>query len=338
MGDKLFNNLAAFTDIHFGNKNNSKTHNEDCIDFIKWFVDEAKQRDCDTCIFLGDWHHDRARIGITTLQYSLKGLELLNSAFEKVFIITGNHDLFYKEKRDVHSMILGKHLDNIHLIDEPTTINDVALIPWLVEDEWKKVIKTKCKYMFGHFEIPNFKLNQNIIMPHHGTIDQSQFHIPEYVFSGHFHCRQNSGNIYYIGNPFGHTFADSWDFDRGAMFFSWDGEPEFVNWEDGPKFLTTFTTELLNNTESYPLNKSYIKSIIDVDLSHDELMFVKELLESHYGIRDLKFIPNHDDISEIEYGDNIEFQSIDQLILDQLSSLDLGSYDKNLLIKIYNGI
>ena len=57
---ELFKTAACFTDIHYGLKQNSRLHLEDCHRYIDWFIAEAKARDAETCIFLGDWHHHRA--------------------------------------------------------------------------------------------------------------------------------------------------------------------------------------------------------------------------------------------------------------------------------------
>ena len=53
----FFKKVACFTDIHFGLKGNSRVHNDDCETFIHWFIEQAKAHNCETCIFLGDWHH-----------------------------------------------------------------------------------------------------------------------------------------------------------------------------------------------------------------------------------------------------------------------------------------
>ncbi len=50
----LFKKVACFTDIHFGLKQGSRTHNQDCEDFINWFCDTAKEEGCETAILLGD--------------------------------------------------------------------------------------------------------------------------------------------------------------------------------------------------------------------------------------------------------------------------------------------
>ena len=62
----FFKKVACFTDIHFGMKGNSRVHNDDCEDFIYWFIEQAKANNCETCIFLGDWHHHRASTNVST--------------------------------------------------------------------------------------------------------------------------------------------------------------------------------------------------------------------------------------------------------------------------------
>jgi DNA repair exonuclease SbcCD nuclease subunit len=74
----LFKKAAVFTDIHFGLKSNSLQHNQDCLDFVEWFISKAKEEGCETCLFLGDWNHHRASINMHTLQFGLRALEKLN--------------------------------------------------------------------------------------------------------------------------------------------------------------------------------------------------------------------------------------------------------------------
>ena len=102
----FFKKVACFTDIHFGMKGNSRVHNDDCEAFIHWFIEQAKAHNCETCIFLGDWHHHRASTNVSTMNYTVSNMERLGKAFEKVYVIMGNHDLFYREKREINSMEL----------------------------------------------------------------------------------------------------------------------------------------------------------------------------------------------------------------------------------------
>ena len=183
----LFKRVACFTDIHFGLKSNSSTHNQDCEDFVDWYIAKAKEEGCDVGIFMGDWHHNRNSLNITTMDYSLRALEKLGQAFDKFYFFPGNHDLYYKDKRDIHSVEFGKYIPGVTVVHEPTTIGNVTLCPWLVGDEWKSIGKKGGKYIFGHFELPSFFMNAMVQMPDHGEIALDSFKGYELGFSGHFH-------------------------------------------------------------------------------------------------------------------------------------------------------
>jgi len=169
----LFKKCICFTDIHLGLRANSKLHNEDCLDFINWFIEEGKSRGAETCIFLGDFFHHRNTVNSQTLEYAIKVLSLLNDAFEKTYFLVGNHDLYFRDNRSVTSLKFATLFPKIKLIDNPEIIGDVALVPWLVEDEWKEVEKFNSKYVFGHLEIPGFKMNALVEMPDHGGLNKT---------------------------------------------------------------------------------------------------------------------------------------------------------------------
>ena len=217
----LFKKAAFFTDIHFGLRSNSQTHNQDCEDFVDWFIKTAKKNDCDTGFFLGDWHHNRNSLNIVTMDYSLRALEKLGKAFDQFFFFPGNHDLYYKDKRDIHSVEFGKYIPGITIIHQPMTIGEVTMCPWLVGEEYKTVGRKDARYIFGHFELPSFYMNAMVQMPDHGEIQLDQFKRYELGLSGHFHKRQNKQNMHYIGNAFPHNYADTWDDDRGMMILEW---------------------------------------------------------------------------------------------------------------------
>ena len=100
----FFNKVACFTDIHFGLKGNSRVHNDDCETFIHWFIEQAKAHNCETCIFLGDWHHHRSATNVSTMNYTVSNVERLAKAFKNFYFINGNHDLFYRDKREINSV------------------------------------------------------------------------------------------------------------------------------------------------------------------------------------------------------------------------------------------
>ena len=162
----FFKKAAVFTDIHLGLKSNAKTHNDDCVEFVDWFIATAKEQGCETAIFCGDWNHNRNSINITTMNAGLECLEKIGAAFEKTIFFPGNHDLYYKDRRDMNSVAFGKHVPGIQMITEPIVMDEVAFIPWLVGDEWKKINKIKlARYLTPSSHHPRSKMWERITKP-----------------------------------------------------------------------------------------------------------------------------------------------------------------------------
>ncbi len=334
----MFKKVACFTDIHFGLKSNSLVHNQDCEDFVDWFIAEAKKEGCDTGIFLGDWHHNRNSLNMLTLMSSIRSLEKLGKAFDNFYFFPGNHDLYYKDKRDVHSIEWGIHIPGVTIVRDITTIGDTTLVPWLVGEEWKKMEKLKSRYVFGHFELPLFQMNAMVTMPDHGELQAHHFKNPEYVFSGHFHKRQAKQNIVYIGNAFPHNYADAWDDDRGMMILEHGGNPEYRVWPDAPKFRTVKLSQLIDDSENIIKSKTYLRVGIDIDVSFEEASFIKETYMAQDNVRELTLIPEKKDVEINTDLDVEQFESVDQIVSNQIASIQSDAYDPKVLLAIYNNL
>lgn len=335
----LFKKVACFTDLHVGLKGNSQVHLQDCEDFVDWFIAEAKAAGCETAIFLGDWHHNRNSINLITLDTSIRCLEKLGAAFDQFFWFPGNHDLFYKDKRDIHSSSFGKHIPGVTVVDGVTTLDDVTLVPWLVGEEWKNISKSKSKYMFGHFELPLFYMNAMVQMPDHGELQAAHFQHQDYVFSGHFHKRQSQGKIHYIGNAFPHNFADTWDDDRGMMVLEWGGEPEFINWPECPKFRTLKLSRLIDEQDTIIKSKMYLKVNLDIDISYEEANFLKETFMANKDIREISLIQEKISLdTTTDDTPDASFESVDQIVMEQLVSITSEQFDQKMLLEIYNNL
>lgn len=334
MTTRLFDRVMCMTDMHFGLKYNSAQHNQDVIDYFNWFIAEAKTRNCDTCICLGDWHHHRSNISILTLDYTMRGLRLLNDNFKHTYILVGNHDLFYKERREVHAMVVGQEFPNITIVDNITVTGDVALVPWMVHEEWKTVKDIKAKYMFGHLELPGFYMNAMVKMPETGELSSAHLTAQDYVFSGHFHKRQNNGNIHYIGNPFGHNYSDVGDFDRGAMYLEWGGKPVYLNYDDGPRYNRVPLSQLVESPEVYLTPKMHIQVTVDTEITYEEAAYLKETFMEQYDIREFKLMQSGAN-AEAEDVAVTNIQSVDQIVIEQLNAVESKTLDTNKLIEIY---
>jgi DNA repair exonuclease SbcCD nuclease subunit len=335
----LFKKVAVFTDLHVGLKSNSITHLRDCEEFVDWFIEQAKLEGCETCIFMGDWSHNRNSLNLFTLNTSLGLLEKLGAAFDQFYWFPGNHDLFYKDKRDIHSSAFGRHIPGVTVVEEVTTIGDVTLVPWLVGDEWKDISKVKSKYMFGHFELPLFYMNAMVQMPDHGELQANHFVHQDYVFSGHFHKRQSRGKIHYIGNAFPHNFADTWDDKRGMMTLEWGSEPKYIDWPDCPKYRVIKLSDLIDKQDEIMKSKMHFKVNLDIDISFEEANFIKETFISEHDIREISLIQDKANLDgSTDDNPDTKFESVDQIVTEQLVNIESDSFDKNTLLEIYNNL
>ena len=334
----MFKKAAVFTDIHLGLKSNSRLHLQDCEEFVDWFIEQAKANGCETGIFCGDWHHNRNTINVQTLDSTTRCLEKLGQAFEKFYFFAGNHDLYYKDKRDVYSVEFGKHIPGITYVDEILVEDDVALVPWLVGEEWKKISDIKTKYMFGHFELPSFYMNAMVQMPDHGELKAHHFKHQEYVFSGHFHKRQVQGKIHYLGNAFPHNYADAWDDDRGMMILDRENnaEPVYINWPDCPKYRTVKLSQLIDEQATLIKPNMYLRVNLDLPISYEEASFIKETFINNFGCREISLIPQKQ-LEEISTELDIQqFESVDQIVTGEINAIDSDNFNKKMLMDIYN--
>ena len=335
----LFKKAAVFTDVHFGAKSNSLQHNQDCSNFVDWFISKAKEEGCETCFFLGDWNHHRASINIHTLQFGLRALEKLSKNFDRVFFIPGNHDLYYRDRRDIHSVEWAKHLPNVTIVNDWFSEGDVVIAPWLVGDDYKKLAKMNGKYLFSHLELPHFYMNAMVEMPDVGEINDTHVTDFEQVFSGHFHKRQARKNIWYIGNAFPHNYADASDDQRGMMILEWGNDPVFKAWPKQPVFRVFKLSEVLDNPQGLLLPRSNVRVHLDIDISYEEANFIKEELIPKHQLREMALIPMKLEQHQLDLAPGeIKFESVDQIIMDQISNIESQFYDQKLLLDIYRNL
>jgi hypothetical protein len=340
MIDPLFKKVATLTDVHFGRHGNSFQANQDNLNFIEWFIDEAKTWGAERCIMLGDWHDSRHSLHVSTMNYSLRAMQMLNDAFEVVHWIPGNHDLFYRDKRDVSSIEFAKHLPNIQIVRKPTTVAGVTFLPWLVGDEARKLKSIKSRYMFGHLELGGFLMNAKVEMPETETgITAKEFVNQDYVFSGHFHIRQQKGRVVYTGNIMPFNFSDNWDQDRGMMLLEWGKEPEFRAWPCQPLFRTMRLSELLDKPQALLRPGMTARVAMDIDISYEEAQLIKDTFITDYGLRKLELAPQtKSSVDNQEFSGEVIYQTVDQIVVDGLLSIDSVGLKAEKLVEIYKSL
>lgn len=342
----MFQRALINTDIHFGKKNNDKIFLEDCNEYIDWSIKIGKEKNIDCYIHMGDWHDNRKNLNINTLYYSYKNIEKISKNFPKVIFILGNHDISFRNNRDINSLEFLKNFENVLLIKEITQIEDCLFVPWLFEEEYGELLKYKTNFIFGHFEMSNFKINSNQIIIDEKKINPDMFGFDtKYVFSGHYHIRQikkniNNTEIHYIGNCFPHDFNDNNDKERGLAIFNKDNI-EYINWENCPRYKTMYINDffcnILNDEEIN--KKTTVKIIVDKKYNYDDLYFIKDKLISNGIIRDIIF--QHCDYNQnpfLDFNENLHFDTLENIVKKGINLIESDTIDKNILIQIYESL
>ena len=189
--------------------------------------------------------------------------------------------------------------------------------------------------MFGHLELPHFYMNAMVQMPDHGQLQSTHFTNQEFVFTGHFHKRQTKGNIVYIGNAFPHNYADASDDDRGMMILEWGKTPVYKTWPGQPVYRLYKLSQIIDNPDKLLREKMHCRVTIDLPITFEEANFIKEQFIPQYNLRELMLIPEKVEVESTAVPVDINFESVDTIVMNQLTAIDSESYDKALLLEIY---
>ena len=268
--------VGVITDTHFGVYKGSSVFLESSLRFFRNFlIPELKKRNIDTIFHCGDLFDNRSSLDIKVINEVLKLFREDLKDF-KVYIIVGNHDSVFKNTIEINSVEVLRGYSNVNVISEPSLIENVGLVPWIVDKEnFESFMKTnKPEITLGHFEIFGGKFS--------GAIDKNKEHIsPDFfdettklVLSGHYHTRSEiksaKCSIHYIGNCY--------HLDRGD-----EGEPR------GMCILDTETLKI-DYVDDYAALK-YVK------LTYPQI-YSKEIIEGN-------IINVHVDISKEDYNEKV---------------------------------
>lgn len=271
------NKVAIFSDLHLGIYGNSPDWHDIALKWADWITKDLKNKNITDIFFLGDFFHNRSEISVQTVHVASEVLDKFKD-FNMIMIV-GNHDAFYRNRADVHSLGLLKGHTNITIVDRILEFEafgkSFAFIPWNVDCSHLSV-----DYLFGHFEIQGFNMN-NFKLCDHGLSPVDLVTKNRMVFSGHFHKRHfkkySQGTIHYIGNTFHHDFNDVGN-SRGYHILNIEDQSlEFVENTVSPEFKKVFLSKIKSYKEE-DIQGNVIKFIIDSELDSEKVEKLKTYL------------------------------------------------------------
>jgi DNA repair exonuclease SbcCD nuclease subunit len=268
--------IALINDTHWGSRGDSQIF----LDYFMKFFDDVffpyiKEHNIQTIIHAGDLMDRRKFVNFNILnQVREKFIEKLQDEGIKMHCILGNHDVYYRNTNRVNSVSeLFGDSPAVIIHEEPTVETfgalDIALLPWVNKENYDKSIEfiktAEAPFLIGHLELEGYEVMRGVKFD--GGLDPKLFKRYEQVLSGHFHCRQERDNIYYMGTQYQITFSDLNE-TKGFHILDTDTrEVDFIenpykmfytvtyNDTDGPMDTDGFDCESLKNT--------YVKLLVE---------------------------------------------------------------------------
>ena len=96
----------------------------------------------------------------------------------------------------------------------------------------------------------------------------------------------------------------------------------------------------MENPTQYLDSKTYARVTMDIDISYEEANFIKETFTKDHNVRELSLLPNKEkqDLDIIDEDIELNFDSIDSIVIDQLSNIESEHYNPQTLLEIYRNI
>ena len=207
--------IALINDTHFGARGDSQLFFDHFMKFFEnVFFPYLKENDITTIIHAGDLMDRRKFVNFNVLnQVRNRFVKYIKDNNIEMHCILGNHDVYYRNTNEVNSL---RELFNndIKIYENPTVINvdglDIALLPWVNKENEKESLDfintAPAPILVGHLEIQGYDVIRGV--QYNSGMNPKLFSRYEKVLTGHFHCRQEHGNIYYMGTQYQITFAD----------------------------------------------------------------------------------------------------------------------------------
>jgi hypothetical protein len=123
------------------------------------------------------------------------------------------------------------------------------------------------------------------------------------------------------------------------MTLEWGGEPKYTNWPNCPKYRSVKLSDLIDKKDTIMKSKMHLKVHLDIDISYEEANFIKETFIADYDIREISLIQDKTNLEgTIDDNPDTKFESVDQIVTEQLINIESEQFDKNTLLEIYNNL
>lgn len=333
--------VLLYSDIHIHPHKRSQKRLEDCLAAFEWVCQTAVDRGITEVLFGGDLFHDRQKIEVYTYQRVFEVfLKWMTKGKFNMWLLLGNHDLWYNEDTSVSSVTPLSALPNVRIISKPER-HQIAGCSWdfipfthspLHTLQELKKQPGKPEYALGHIAIDGAILHgtqaADVQVEHDGDmirVSPSIFNEYKHTFLGHYHKEQLvNDKVEYIGSPLELSFGECYQQKHIIVFNGTTGDKEYVVNNFSPKHLVINAED----RDKHDLTGNYVQlKVEDIgatdliklkkemmagnEMASLEIKKQKKVLDEHV-IHDAKAILYKGSEMLARYADQVGFEGLDR--------------------------
>jgi hypothetical protein len=114
--------------------------------------------------------------------------------------------------------------------------------------------------------------------------------------------------------------------------------PEYRSWPGQPTYRTYRLSQIIDNPDKLLREKMHCRVTIDLPITFEEANFIKEQFIPQFNLRELMLIPEKVEVDTATVAVDINFESVDTIVMNQIDAIDSDNYDKKLLMDIYHNL
>lgn len=308
--------FALLSDMHWGINNNSDIKIDIFTNYMDWYIQTLKENDVQDVIFLGDWFDNRSVLSVKTMNVVHLMLKKLLENKIKLYLIVGNHDIYYKDNLAVNSINIFEEIDNVTVISEPTKFYETITGKSIFAFPWNTYSGKhgKCDLMLGHFNFQGAKLVGTVNKS--GETIEALLKTSPLVFSGHFHIRheykRNGGKLITVGNPVQQTWGDYGN-QKGIYIFDLNTmDYDFIENTISPTYQRVYFSKFRDKLENLKnINGNFVEFVVDDDYKFEIIMKIIKLINSKNPLMNCK----------VDYVFNKTRSSLEEMTFDENSDI-----------------
>lgn len=278
-----------------------------CLDVLDWIFQTAAQQGVEYIFFLGDLFHERSKIDVLNYLRTFECFmrHLIDDAKGiEVYLLVGNHDMYHKQRWDVNSVKPLTAIPNVHIVDEPCTLEiGGRKIDWLphvenpIEDLKKLSKGKKGGLLLSHLALSDAQTNTlfgtraDVIVEYDNDmvkVDSKLFDSWDLTLLGHYHGTQRlcDGKVEYVGSPLQLNFGEAFQ-DKHLLILDLETlERGYVINDFSPKHFIVNEQDI--EDENYDLDGHFVRCIIN-DMGAKDILDLKKKVRQEHNVLSFDF-------------------------------------------------